>query len=90
METVAVETAQHLVMYLFSLVDDEELLALTVSALNSVTERNCHSVLPGLSSSRVRLMEEVQKRLKTISDEVGIYVLSAVVAFKALLLLSSP
>ena len=71
-EMVFVETAQRLVAYLFSLdEEDEELLALTVSALNSVAERSGPSVLAGLSSSRVRLVEEVRERMKNTSDEVG-------------------
>ena len=66
------ETAQRLVAYLFSLdKEDEELLALTVSALNSVAERSGPSVLAGISSSRIRLVEEVRERMKNASDEVG-------------------
>lgn len=68
----AVETAQRLVAYLFSLVDDEELLTLTVSALNGVIECNPRMVLQGLLSSRSRLKEIALEKLATVSEEVGL------------------
>ena len=91
MKAMSVEIAQRLATYLFSLSDDEELLTLTVSALNSVAERDYQRVLPALLSSHVRLVEEVQERLKTTADEVRhLSFLSVVVAFKAFCLPSLP